>query len=380
MIDDVDAELYERAPCGYLSTSPDGLLIRVNQTLLAWTGYRAADLLGRRTFASLLTPGGRIYHETHYAPMLQMQGEAHEIALELVCADGRRLPILVNSVLERGPDGKPIVIRTAVFDATERRRYESELLAAKNRAEASEQRARQLARTLQQTLMPPSLPEITGLELAVSFRPAGDGDLVGGDFYDISQLAAGDWLISVGDVTGKGTDAAVITALARHTIHSAAVRTRSPARILTNLNTILIRNATERFCTATVVRLRHVKGEWIATICNAGHPHPLLVRGGEVPVSLGRLGFLLGVDESPGFRDSRVALHGGDTLVLYTDGVTEGRRGSTFFGDDGLAASVAAHVGTAQQLCEGVLADVVEFQGGMPRDDIVILSVRVLDP
>ena len=312
--------------------------------------------------------------------MLQMQGAAHEIALELICADGRRLPILVNSVLERGPDGKPIVIRTAVFYATERRRYESELLAAKNRAEASEQRARQLARTLQQTLMPPSLPEITGLELAVSFRPAGDGDLVGGDFYDISQLAAADWLISVGDVTGKGADAAVITALARHTIHSAAVRTRSPARILTNLNTILIRNATERFCTATVVRVRHVKGEWTATICNAGHPHPLLVRGGEVPVPLGRLGTLLGVDESAAFRDSRVALHGGDALVLYTDGVTEGRRGDSFFGDDGLAASVAAHVGTAQQLCDGVLADVVEFQGGTPRDDIVILSVRVLDP
>ena len=380
MIDDVDAELYERAPCGYLSTSPDGLLIRVNQTLLAWTGYRAADLVGRRTFASLLTAGGRIYHETHYAPMLQMQGAAHEIALEVVCADGRRLPVLVNSVLERGSDGKAIVIRTAVFDATERRHYESELLAAKDRAEASEQRARQLAHTLQQTLMPPSLPEIPGLELAVSFRPAGDGDLVGGDFYDISQLAAGDWLISVGDVTGKGAEAAVITALARHTIHSAAVRTRSPARILTNLNTILIRAATERFCTATVVRLRHVKGVWNATVCNAGHPHPLLVRRGEPLAPLGRLGPLLGVVDSPGFRDSKVALHGDDALVLYTDGVTEGRRGNTFFGDDGLAASVAAHVGSAQQLCEGVLDDVVEFQRGTPRDDIVVLSVRVVDP
>ena len=377
---DVDAELYERAPCGYLSTSPDGLLIRINPTLLAWTGYRAADLVGHRTFASLLTAGGRIYHETHYAPMLQMQGAAHEIALELVCADGRRLPVLVNSVLERGPDGKPVVIRTAVFDATERRHYESELVAAKDRAEASEQRARQLARTLQQTLMPPSLPEIPGLELAVSFRPAGDGDLVGGDFYDVSQLAAGDWLISVGDVTGKGADAAVVTALARHTIHSAAVRTRSPARILDNLNTILMRAETERFCTATVVRLRQVKGVWNATVCNAGHPHPLLVRGGETPVTLGRLGTLLGAQESPMFRDSRVVLHGGDTLVLYTDGVTEGRRGNTFFGDEGLAASVATHGGSARQLCEGVLADVVDYQLGTPRDDIIVLSMRVLDP
>ena len=196
----------------------------------------------------------------------------------------------------------------------------------------------------------------------------------------MSQLATGDWLISVGDVTGKGADAAVITALARHTIHSAAVRTRSPARILDNLNTILIRAETERFCTATVVRLRQVKGVWNATVCNAGHPHPLLVRGGEPPVPIGGLGTLLGVHDSASFRDSRVALHGDDTMVFYTDGVTEGRRGTTFFGDDGLAASVAAHVGSASQLCEGVLADVVEFQGGTPRDDIVILALRVRDP
>ena len=194
------------------------------------------------------------------------------------------------------PTASRVVIRTAVFDATERRHYESELLAAKNRAEASEQRARQLARTLQQTLMPPSLPEIARPRArrrvsAGRRRRPGRRRLL----RRLRSSAAGDWLVSVGDVTGKGAEAAVITALARYTIHSAAVRTRSPARILANLNTILIRDATERFCTATVVRLRQVKGVWSATVCNAGHPHPLLVRGGEPPVPLGRLGTLLGV-------------------------------------------------------------------------------------
>ena len=373
------AELFERAPCGFLSTAPDGTIVRINQTLLSWTGYTADDLVGRRTFASLLTAGGRIYHETHYAPMLQMQGSAHEIALEIVCHDGHRLAVLVNSVLERSPAGKPVVILTAVFDATERRRYETELLHAKQLAEASEQRARQLARTLQQTLMPPSLPTIPGIELSVAFRPAGDGHEIGGDFYDVSQIGADDWLISVGDVTGKGAEAAVVTALARHTIHSAAVRTRSPAQILTNLNAVLLRDATDRFCTVTIMRLRRAKSAWTATICNGGHPQPLLARRDSAPVPLGQFGTVVGAFATPSFHDNKASLHPGDALVLYTDGVTEGRRGQEFFGEHRLITAVASHTGSAEKLCRGILADIVGFQEGNPRDDIVILTVQVLD-
>ena len=107
-----------------------------------------------RTFAHLLTAGGRIYHETHYAPMLSMQGRAREIALDIVRSDGRRVPVLVNAVLDRAPDGSPRIIRAAIFDATERRNYERELVEAKKKAELSEARATALARTLQQTLMP----------------------------------------------------------------------------------------------------------------------------------------------------------------------------------------------------------------------------------
>ena len=104
---DDPALLYDRAPCGYLSTTPDGRIIRVNDTLLSWTGLRREDLVGRRRFVDLLPVGGRIYHETHYAPTLRMQGTAREIALELVCEDGRRLPVLVNSVLDHDADGEP---------------------------------------------------------------------------------------------------------------------------------------------------------------------------------------------------------------------------------------------------------------------------------
>lgn len=128
-------DLYENAPCGYLSARPDGLIVRVNQTFLTWTGYRREDLAGRRRFSELLTAGGRIFHETHYAPLLQMQGAVREIALDMVCADGRRLPVLIHSVLRRDGEGKPLLVRTTVCNATDRKEYERELLRERQRAE-----------------------------------------------------------------------------------------------------------------------------------------------------------------------------------------------------------------------------------------------------
>lgn len=138
-------ELYEEAPCGYLSALPGGELVRVNRTLLRWTGYSREELLGRR-FQDLLTAGGRIYHETHYAPLLRMQGAVREIALELVCADGRKLPVLVNSVLRTDDDDRPLLVRTTVFDATHRRTYERELLLAREREREARLRVERLQR------------------------------------------------------------------------------------------------------------------------------------------------------------------------------------------------------------------------------------------
>src|SRR5688572_31917697 len=116
--DETAEELFENAPCGYLSTMPDGTLLRVNETFLRWTGYKREELVGVKRFQDLLSVGGRIYHETHYAPMLRMQGVVREIAVDVVCADGSRLPVVVNSILLRDADGAPRVVRTTAFDAT----------------------------------------------------------------------------------------------------------------------------------------------------------------------------------------------------------------------------------------------------------------------
>jgi PAS domain S-box-containing protein len=140
-------DLYENAPCGYLSTDPDGLIVGVNQTFLRWTGHTREALLGERRLQELLTAGGRIYHETHYAPLLRMQGAVREIAVDIVRADGSRLPVLMNSVVQRDEAGRMSHIRTTVFDATDRKRYERELVAARDRERLARQRTEHLQRT-----------------------------------------------------------------------------------------------------------------------------------------------------------------------------------------------------------------------------------------
>jgi PAS domain S-box-containing protein len=139
-------ELYEQAPCGYLSTLPDGTLVRANQTLLDWIGSTRESLLGRSRFQTLLTVGSRIYYETHYAPLLQMQGFVNEVALDLQCAEGRVLPVMANARQRRDSGGSPLLNRIMLFDWSDRKRYERELLLSRRKAEqAAKDRADLLA-------------------------------------------------------------------------------------------------------------------------------------------------------------------------------------------------------------------------------------------
>jgi PAS domain S-box-containing protein len=145
LLEESAEELYEHAPAGYLSTLPGGTIVKVNETLLSWTGHARDDLVGRKRLHDLLAPGARIYYETHYAPLLAMQGSIREIAVELVRADGGRLPVLLNSTLVRDETGEPRVVRTTVFDASDRRRYERELQRLRNDAESRARAALALA-------------------------------------------------------------------------------------------------------------------------------------------------------------------------------------------------------------------------------------------
>jgi sigma-B regulation protein RsbU (phosphoserine phosphatase) len=370
--------LYDRAPCGYLSTTPDGLISKTNQTFLTLTGYEQGDLIGRLRFVDLLTAGGRIYHETHYAPMLHMHGTAREIALDIVCADGRRLPVLVNSVLERDRFGAPRVVRTAVFDASQRRAYERELLQARQRAEESEAHVKALAQTLRQSFVPPTDPRIPGLELATAYRPAGDGTEIGGDFYDVFEVSPDDWCVVIGDVCGKGVDAAVVTSLARYTVRAAAVHQSEPSDAVATVNEVLAHHETDRFCTLVILRLRHHDGKWTATVSCGGHPLPLLVRPGAPPRTFGEPGPLAGVFAAPRFTDATIDLRPGDVIVAYTDGITEARDDQReFYGDHRLRALLAGPRRSASALVGTLLDEVMRFQSQQPRDDIALIAIAV---
>jgi PAS domain S-box-containing protein len=135
LLEESAEDLYENAPCGYISTLPDGTIVKVNQTFLTWTGHQREDLLAGKRFRDLLTVACRIFHETHYAPLLRMQGFVHEMAIDVLCSDGRVLPAMINSVQRRDSAGKPLFNRTTIVNATDRRVYERELVLARRKAE-----------------------------------------------------------------------------------------------------------------------------------------------------------------------------------------------------------------------------------------------------
>jgi phosphoserine phosphatase RsbU/P len=382
LADDDPEDLYEHAPCGYLSALPDGTIVKVNSTFLELTGFERNQLVGRKRFVDLLTAGGRIYHETHYAPLLRMQGSVHEIAVEIVAADGRRLPVLLNSVLRNDADGQPMMIRTAVFDATERRSYEQELLEERRRAEDAGARARELAQTLQSSLIPPDLPVVPGVDVAAVYRPAGDGAEVGGDFYDVFETPDESWAIVLGDVCGKGVDAARVTALARYTVRAAAMRTSSPCEVLTTLNEALLRQEAGRFCTTVYLRLQPGGDATVEmTLASGGHPLPLVASLDERIRTIGRTGHLLGVFDEVAIDDTTIELAPGASVVLYTDGVTEARSAGGFFGEERLTALVSSCAGSgATETAHRIVDEVLSFQGGVASDDIAVVVVRVPDP
>jgi serine/threonine-protein kinase RsbW len=136
-------DLYEHAPCGYLSTLADGTMVKVNQTFQSMTGYSRSQLIGK-SFVTLLSVGSALFYETRCQPVLRLKGEVHEVALVIRCADGGSLSILVNSTMRTAAEGQPRLIRTAVFDSTGRSDYERNLLAAQRAAELSEARVRVL--------------------------------------------------------------------------------------------------------------------------------------------------------------------------------------------------------------------------------------------
>jgi PAS domain S-box-containing protein len=252
---------------------------------------------------------------------------------------------------------------------------------ALERARLFEERA-YVARTLQTGLLPERLAEIPGLEVAVRYHSIADGGSVGGDFYDCFDISPERWLVVVGDVAGKGTAAAVLTGLARHTLRAIALRDERPEDMLRFLNEALRRQSVESaFCTVGLATLeRRRDGGFDACLAAGGHPFPLLVRaGGSAVEEVVVRGTLLGVEAKPLLEPVSLSLAPGDTLVLYTDGVVDAREaGGERFGEERLLTAVtAAAGGTAEEMASAVDGAVAAFESDVQRDDRAILVLRV---
>ena len=244
-------------------------------------------------------------------------------------------------------------------------------------ARTHDQRSR-IAATLQRALLPPTLPTIDGLEVAAQYVAAGDGLEVGGDFYDMVPVPGGGWMLVVGDVSGKGVGAAAVTGLVRDVLYTLALDHRAPEQTLSRLNATLVERGGGYFCTLALAFLRpRDVGGFELSLHLAGHDQPVLMRADGTTALIGSGGTALGLLETVTAPRTTVHLGPGDSLVLYTDGVTERRRGRLLFGQHRLRQQVSALAGApAAVLAAGLRSAVLEFGAHPPRDDIAIVVVR----
>jgi serine phosphatase RsbU (regulator of sigma subunit) len=231
-----------------------------------------------------------------------------------------------------------------------------------------------VAQTLQASLLPRALPRIPGLDVAAQLRAGATGIDVGGDFYDVFAIGDGAWGLAIGDVCGKGVDAAALTALARHTIRAAAAEGHSPAQVLRALNRAVLADARPaQFLTAIFARLDGTR----LTLASGGHPPPVLLGADGAMKPLACRGTLLGVLEDPPVADTVVSLEGGDTLLLYTDGLTEAGAPERTLGTEDVAALLAtARSQSAAETVERVLARALDMGVGFIRDDVAVLVAQ----
>jgi PAS domain S-box-containing protein len=236
-----------------------------------------------------------------------------------------------------------------------------------------------IADTLQRSLVPPELPDVPGLEVGARYRSAVPGTTVGGDFYDVFEVDLDNWGALIGDVVGKGPQAAAMMGLARYTIRTAAMTETRPSALLETLNEAILRQMRDNmFCTALFARVRRDGAGARVTVASGGHPLPLLLHPDGRVETAGEPGTLLGVFDDPTIVDRAHDLAPGDALVMYTDGVVDERRGDEEFGEERLSQLLSTLGGaSAQEVADAIDQAVLDFRTGEQKDDVAVLVLKV---
>ena len=288
--------------------------------------------------------------------------------------------------------GKALGALTLIYSTSGRRYSSDDLQIAESlaaRAALSVENARlyaertHIARTLQRSLLPGALPEVPGVELAAGYRAAGDENEVGGDFYDVFGTPDGAWTVVIGDVVGKGPEAAAVTSLSRHTLRAGTMVSTKPTEILELLNDALLNEpgVDGRFCTVLYARIgEDRRGSGIPlTLATGGHLPPRIVGPDGSLRQLGLRGAIVGGLPNPWFGECETTLEPGELLLLFTDGVTELRGRDPGSGEAALDALLRRMAGApVGDIVGAVVAQAVELQGGDPRDDVAVIALRAL--
>ncbi len=368
------AAILDAALDAIITIEASGRVVEFNRAAESTFGYRREEALGREVAELIVPPRLRAAHRAGLARHMRTgEGPMLDRRVETWAQrkDGSELPVEL-AVTMVGRPGPPL-FTGHLRDITDRRRAEAE-------AAASRERLAHVARTLQESLLAPVLPAVPRTGLACAYRPAGPGEEPGGDFYDVFEVAGDDWALVLGDVMGKGTEAAALTALVRYTIRAAAMRARRPVTVLRMLNEAVHRQNPERFCTLAYARLRTSGERLRLTLASGGHPPPLLVRADGGVAVMDTNGMLVGPFPRWEGSQQSVALGEGDAVVFYSDGVSEARRGRETFGLGRLRALVSELASSsAHSFAEAIRRAVVDFSGE-PADDLAVLVLQALRP
>ncbi|HUR18752.1 MAG TPA: SpoIIE family protein phosphatase [Acidimicrobiales bacterium] len=359
----------EASPDGMLVVSPDGEMVATNRRFAEVWGFPEAVIDTKDDEVALEAALARVADPEEFITKVR-----HAYAERVPCRD--QVLLASNRVLDRygaplyDPQGRYLGYAWYFRDVTDQMRTQAEL--------------RELAVTLQASLLPPRPPEVPGMELATRYRPADRTNLaVGGDFFDVFRLGTNEWGVVIGDVCGKGAAAAALTALTRYTLRAAAVHHPEPSAVLRELNAALLAEPEHDSCFCSVIygRLELDRcGAWI-TLASGGHPRPLVVRRAGWLDVRGHPGTLIGLFEDPELADDQVGLGPGDALVFCTDGIAESRSPTGgMFGEERLYTLLLDCAGEAADVIAGRLVEEsLAFAGGAAHDDIAVLVVRVPD-
>lgn len=359
---------------------PGGLSLAASQHTAPGAGAVLSGLDGGRAFSA-----HPLLHEvfrTATARTLRVEEALPDVA----CADSAAGDLLVLPLQSRASSLGVLVLvqrgarTSAASDWSLAESYCSLAGLHCDNARLLEEQTR-IAHHLQSSLLPPLLPHIPGLEVATAYVAGGTGADVGGDFYDLFDAGEGRWVAVTGDVRGRGVDAAATTGLARHTVRAAAVPRADPSAVVRRLNEVLLAQeplgVEPRFCAVCLIACSLTSDGATITVCCAGHPLPWLVRADGVASEVGQPGTVAGVIADPDLAEETIVLGAGDTLVAFTDGISERRCDGVFF-EDRLATVLTGTAGLdVRAVAARVRDQATAFGAEEPDDDMAVLVLRV---